>query len=52
MQEPLKATLMVAATGLHELYLSYLKAGFSRSEAFELVKVVLAEQVKVPKKET
>lgn len=34
--------MQYAAIGLHELYQSYIQAGFSRAQAFELVKVVLA----------
>lgn len=35
-------TMAIAAVGLHELYESYVKAGFSEEQAFELVKVALA----------
>lgn len=35
-----------AATGLHELFQSYVEAGFKRTEAFELVRTMLAESVR------
>ncbi len=33
------ATLDIATVALHEMFLSYMRAGFKRSEALELVKV-------------
>lgn len=38
-------TLTIAAVGLHELFDSYMKAGFTREEAFQLVQVVLHTQL-------
>jgi hypothetical protein len=35
-------TMLYAAHGLHELYDSYVRAGFSEVQALELVKVALA----------
>lgn len=31
-----------AAIALHEMFEAYLRAGFERSEAFELIKIILA----------
>lgn len=42
MSETPEQTMLYAAHGLHELYDSYLRAGFSEEQAFELVKVALA----------
>ena len=39
---PPEDTLAYAAAGLHELYDSYVRAGFTPEQAFELVKVALA----------
>lgn len=39
---PPEQTLAYAAVGLHELYQSYVSAGFSTGQAFELVKIALA----------
>jgi len=35
-----------AAAGLHEVFTSYLEAGFSRPEALRLVTVILAESIR------
>lgn len=42
-------TMAIAAVGLHELYVSYIKAGFTEHQAFELVKVALAVVCQPPK---
>lgn len=34
-------SMMIAAVGLHELFVSYMQAGFTRSEAFELCKAIM-----------
>lgn len=34
-------SMMIAAVGLHELFLSYIEAGFTRAEAFELCKAIM-----------
>lgn len=34
-------SMMIAAVGLHELFASYMEAGFSRQEAFELCKAIM-----------
>jgi hypothetical protein len=36
-----EGTLDEAAVGIHELFMAYVRAGFTRSEALELVKVQL-----------
>lgn len=41
-------TLSSAAIGLHELYQSYIAAGFTVMQAFELVKVALAASISRP----
>lgn len=38
-------SMTVAAVGLHELYSSYIEAGFSRQEAFELCKSIMQATV-------
>jgi hypothetical protein len=35
-----------SATVLHEMFQSYLRAGFNRYEALELVKIMVIEQTK------
>lgn len=42
MTPPPEQSMLYAAHGLHELYRSYIEAGFSEEQAFELVKVALA----------
>jgi hypothetical protein len=49
-EESLEMSLRVAALGLHELFDSYMKAGFSREEAFQLVQIVLHTQLSNGKK--
>jgi hypothetical protein len=34
-------SMMIAAVGLHELFVSYMEAGFTRAEAFELCKAIM-----------
>jgi hypothetical protein len=38
-------TMQYAAAGLHELFDSYMKAGFTRQEAFELVRSIMMATV-------
>lgn len=38
-------TMAIAAVGLHELYQSYLRAGFTPEQAFDLVKVALTVSI-------
>lgn len=37
--------LAAAAAQVHELYVSYIQAGFSEGQAFELIKAILAAGV-------
>lgn len=39
---PENGTIDDGTTAIHELFLSYIRAGFKRSEALELVKVHIA----------
>lgn len=39
-----KQTLDEAARALHELYLAYIKAGFTQSQALELCKAILQRE--------
>jgi hypothetical protein len=39
-------SLTEAAAGQHEMYLCWLEAGFTEEQAFELLKVVIAEIVR------
>lgn len=39
--EPVMTQLAQNAAGLHELYLSYVEAGFGEYHAFELVKLMM-----------
>lgn len=50
MNPPPKETMAYAAAGLHELYQSYMDAGFTSEQAFELVKVALAISIQGPRK--
>lgn len=45
MAEPNFATLDEAATTTHEIFMSYVRAGFERSEALELVKQMVPRWV-------
>lgn len=47
--DPPAQSMQYAAHGLHELYQSYVTAGFSETQAFELVKVALAVMAGAPK---
>lgn len=38
-------TMTAAAMGLHELFTSYIRAGFTRQEAFELCREILRATV-------
>lgn len=38
-------SMMIAAVGLHELMISYEKAGFTRQEAFEMCKAIMIATV-------
>lgn len=44
-QYPTMPDMRTAATAAHELYQSYIAAGFSRKQAFELTQIVLAESL-------
>lgn len=37
--------MTTAAVGLHELFTSYMRAGFTRREAFELCKAIMSSTV-------
>ncbi len=39
-------SMQIAAVGLHELFDSYQRAGFSRQEALELVRSIMVATVK------
>lgn len=43
--QPNLADMRTYAIALHELYMSYVKAGFNRDQAFELTRTVLAENI-------
>lgn len=44
MSQPIQS-MQIAAVGLHELMQSYVKAGFSRQEAFELCRAIMVTTV-------
>ena len=39
--------LDVGAVGAHELFMSYVRAGFTRAEALEIVKTIMIEFVRI-----
>lgn len=41
-------TMQSAAVGLHELFTSYINAGFTRFEAFQLVKAIMVATIQQP----
>lgn len=43
--DPLQS-MAIAAVGLHELFTSYMQAGFTRQEAFELAKAVMVATIR------
>lgn len=48
MNESPFTTMRSAAVGLHELMTSYIEAGFSRAEAFELCRSIMVATVSQP----
>lgn len=43
-------SMAIAAAGLHELFLSYMNAGFRRHEAFELCKAIMVSSIQAQPK--
>ncbi len=46
MTMPDPGSLDAAAVAMHEMFMSYIRAGFNKREALELVKVHLAELIR------
>lgn len=42
-------TMQTAAVGLHELMVSYIRAGFTRTEAFELCRSIMVATIAQPR---
>lgn len=45
-EEEISENAMIAAEGLHDQFLAFMKVGFSRPEAFRLIQTMIANSLK------